>query len=395
MGLRFRKSIKICKGVKVNISKSGLSLSVGTKGASLNFSEKGTRVSAGLPGTGLSYSKMIGKKSSSSSHKSIFDSLLEKEIIYSLDMDEKGRIIILDEDNNEISDVDTIKKIKSTSAYKKKESQLKQEREIELQQYVQQASLESQELIDIYKHAAYVRSKQDYLEQLQGNYKGNSIEENTIDLQDQTSLLDDFYRTISDKREKYTHQEVLETNEDPQEISEGDQELMKLIEGDEKAICDSFDKWIASIELPVEVNINYSWDASTNTMHIDTDLPEIEDIPNMLVERSINGTVKEKKKTQETIRKEYNQVIFGLAIVIVSHVFDLSPMVEKVVISAYTQRRNKLGDLVDTYVYSLKFERSQFEHIRVDLKDPLEFCLNTTNRINMTTSYLLKEITPY
>lgn len=143
MGLRFRKSIKICKGVKVNISKSGLSLSVGTKGASLNFSEKGTRVSAGLPGTGLSYSKMIGKKSSSSSHKSIFDSLLEKEIIYSLDMDEKGRIIILDEDNNEISDVDTIKKIKSTSAYKKKESQLKQEREIELQQYVQQASLES------------------------------------------------------------------------------------------------------------------------------------------------------------------------------------------------------------------------------------------------------------
>lgn len=395
MGLRFRKSIKICKGVKVNISKSGLSLSVGTKGASVNFSEKGTRVSAGLPGTGLSYSKMINKKSSTSSHKSIFDSLLEKDIVYSLDMDEKGKIIILDEENNEITDVDTVKKIRSTSVYKQKEAQLKQERELEIQQYVQQATLEDQKMSDIYKHAAYVRSKQDYLDQLQGNYKGSNIEENTIDLQDPTSLLDDFYKTISDKREKYTHQEVAQTTEKSQELSEDDQKLLKIINGDEKTICDSFDKWINSIELPVEVNIDYSWDASTNTMYIDTDLPEIEDIPNMSVEINADGSVKEKKKTQETIRKEYNKVIFGLAIVIISHVFDLSPMVDNVIMSGYTQRRNKLGDLVDIYVYSLKFERSQFEHTRVDLKDPLEFCLNTTNRINMTTSYLLKEITPY
>ena len=32
MGFRFRKSVKICKGVKVNFSKSGASLSLGGRG---------------------------------------------------------------------------------------------------------------------------------------------------------------------------------------------------------------------------------------------------------------------------------------------------------------------------------------------------------------------------
>ncbi|EOG1896796.1 hypothetical protein APD35_09160 [Acinetobacter pittii] len=58
MGLNFRKSIKIAPGVRVNISKKGVSsVSVGGKGARVNVSKKGTRTTVGLPGTGLSYSK--------------------------------------------------------------------------------------------------------------------------------------------------------------------------------------------------------------------------------------------------------------------------------------------------------------------------------------------------
>ena len=36
MGLNFRKSIKLCKGVKLNIGKAGLSISVGGKGYKKN-----------------------------------------------------------------------------------------------------------------------------------------------------------------------------------------------------------------------------------------------------------------------------------------------------------------------------------------------------------------------
>lgn len=55
MGLRFRKSFRLLPGIKLNLSKSGPSLSVGGPGASVNIGSKKTRASVGLPGSGLSY----------------------------------------------------------------------------------------------------------------------------------------------------------------------------------------------------------------------------------------------------------------------------------------------------------------------------------------------------
>mgnify|MGYP002623589831 CR=1 FL=1 len=56
MGFRFRKSIKIIPGVRLNLSKSGSSVSVGGKGLTYNVSKKGTRTTVGIPGSGLSHS---------------------------------------------------------------------------------------------------------------------------------------------------------------------------------------------------------------------------------------------------------------------------------------------------------------------------------------------------
>jgi|WetSurSiteA1Bulk_404760.scaffolds.fasta_scaffold00013_45 uncharacterized membrane protein len=66
MGFRFRKSIKIAPGVRVNIGKKGSSVSIGGKGATVNVSKKGTRTTVGIPGTGISYSKTLKHQSYSS-----------------------------------------------------------------------------------------------------------------------------------------------------------------------------------------------------------------------------------------------------------------------------------------------------------------------------------------
>lgn len=56
MGLRFQKRIKILPGVYINLSKSGVSASVGGHGATVNVGHTGKRmVTLGIPGTGLSY----------------------------------------------------------------------------------------------------------------------------------------------------------------------------------------------------------------------------------------------------------------------------------------------------------------------------------------------------
>ena len=50
----FRKSIKVGKGVRVNIGKKGISsLSLGGKGLTLNASEKGIRATGSIPGSGI------------------------------------------------------------------------------------------------------------------------------------------------------------------------------------------------------------------------------------------------------------------------------------------------------------------------------------------------------
>ena len=64
MGFRFRKSINLGGGFKVNLSKSGVGYSWGTKGARITKTAKGTkRTTLSIPGTGISYvSETSGKK---------------------------------------------------------------------------------------------------------------------------------------------------------------------------------------------------------------------------------------------------------------------------------------------------------------------------------------------
>ena len=68
MGLRFRKSIKIANGVKLNFGKKGVGVSVGGKGARYSINSSGRRTATvGIPGTGLSYSHTSGGKKKSKS----------------------------------------------------------------------------------------------------------------------------------------------------------------------------------------------------------------------------------------------------------------------------------------------------------------------------------------
>lgn len=59
MGFRFRRSVRLVPGVRLNFSKSGISTSLGGRGATLNIGRRGTRATIGIPGTGLSYTTTL------------------------------------------------------------------------------------------------------------------------------------------------------------------------------------------------------------------------------------------------------------------------------------------------------------------------------------------------
>src|SRR5512138_1232399 len=58
MGLRFRRSIKLLPGVRLNVSRSGFSTSIGTRGAHVTVGHGQVRETVGIPGTGLSYTQV-------------------------------------------------------------------------------------------------------------------------------------------------------------------------------------------------------------------------------------------------------------------------------------------------------------------------------------------------
>ena len=59
MAFRFQKRIKILPGLRLNVSKTGVSWTVGTRGASVTTRDGNLIGNVGLPGTGLSYRKRL------------------------------------------------------------------------------------------------------------------------------------------------------------------------------------------------------------------------------------------------------------------------------------------------------------------------------------------------
>ena len=56
MGIRFRRSIKIAPGLKVNINKKSVGITAGVRGAHASINTKGdVTKTVGIPGSGLSY----------------------------------------------------------------------------------------------------------------------------------------------------------------------------------------------------------------------------------------------------------------------------------------------------------------------------------------------------
>lgn len=60
-GLRFQKRKRILPGVWLNVSKTGVSVSIGPPGLKINIGKRGIWFTVGLPGSGLSYRKQLKK----------------------------------------------------------------------------------------------------------------------------------------------------------------------------------------------------------------------------------------------------------------------------------------------------------------------------------------------
>lgn len=63
MGFRFRKSVKVAPGVRLNIGKKSAGVSIGGKGGGVSINSKtGATARVSAPGTGVSYTSKVSSK---------------------------------------------------------------------------------------------------------------------------------------------------------------------------------------------------------------------------------------------------------------------------------------------------------------------------------------------
>jgi hypothetical protein len=319
MGVRFNKSIKIGKYLRLNISRYGISLNVGKKGASVSFGNRGTYLNlspalAGISGTGISYRKRIGSGFLSGNTKKKKSG--KKQNYVKADDAAKPAETVTE---NELTEVDDI-----------------------LLEYEK----EKEEIVNLHKYTDNVLTRK----QFQAN-----IEK----LQSEAS------------KEIYQYSAM----------------------GDEDIVENLVSTFMNNLELAYEVRVSY--ELEDDTLYVDLDLPEIEELSDTYPS-TINGRLVNKKKTAAQLKEEYARMAMSLGVFLSANYFNLSSYIARIVLSGFTTTRNSDGDPIDLYLYSVKYMRDVFEKTDLSKLDDLYgFLLKFENRINMSPSYSFKAIKPF
>lgn len=444
MGFRFRKTISLGKGVRLNVSKSGVSTSVGPRGASVTFGKNGTYANLGIPGTGLSYRERIdGKKragndrscsAGSAAVRNIADYTGNQNYSFHAAVTDCGEIVFLDETGTEIVDKKLISLLRKHPQYKEEKSALEAEALELSRQYAEQLRQHTDEFLSIHRLAPRIKTVDDFRRH-KSELKPRQYQQEPYDApmpsreavserlrQESERVVDSRLPLLRQKEiEKYIsarleseYQEELKNWENAKisferaqsqkrasfESKASDLYIKSLrrmdaaISGNESYIEWAVARWLNKCSLPVSVDANYDYDPSGQRLMLDLDLPEIEDIPQTHAVQMASGAFKEKEKNQKQLKEEYSRCVLGLVVYISAHLFNVSPVVREIVVSGFTTRRDSSGSEVDEYIVSVRFDRIHFASCEYALDEPEDTVLKFENRLNLTSTKSFRQIQP-
>ena len=337
MGIRFAKSIKIGNYLRINFNKSGISATVGKKGASVNIGGKGAYLNLspsaiGISGTGLSYRQKIIGGLGSSKKKSTAKSSSKK----------KTYISASESKTSSLKKNETVEEVKENVLAQQTDPETKETVDV-----VKQYKTDQEVITNIHKYAPVVMSKKEYADYVED-------------------------------QESAAMKEI----------------CRYAMEGDEDTIENMVSSFMNNLKLAYDVRVNY--ELEDNILYVDLDLPEIEDLQREYPVYNGAGKLVYRRKTAAELKEEYARLVMSLGVFLTAGYFNISSYIDEVVMSAFTTVRNKSGDLVDQYLYSVKYTREAYEGLDLSTIDDLnEFLLHFENRINMSSAYSFKAIKPY
>ncbi|MBA0038808.1 DUF4236 domain-containing protein [Pantoea sp. BIGb0393] len=401
MGFRFRKSISIIPGVRMNLSTSGASLSVGPRGASVSFGKCGTFANLGLPGTGLSYRTRLDRASAASRKRNASkqeDPHLRQELEQELEalnqaVDDIVNIYLLTPDP------------RMGHSYSELESHYRQ---LMLQPYNVPAPVRPE------KPAPLVAPEQP--EDNQGRSLIGRIYESASARQErQTQNIEQWQRKVEEcKQENELHLKryqamrqvwaeqyanwQYDAAEHEKKIASKAINIASQFASDNNYFESLLSEVIQAADWPRETLVSFQVNTSTSEILMEVDLPEHEMLPNLSVRVNARGTeIIEKELSQKAMRERYALHVHGIVLRLAGMAFCALPF-NTVIVSGFTQRISKqTGHLNDEYIISSRIERHLFERLNfsnLENVSPIEAFDQFQTQRRMSTTFIFQPVTP-
>lgn len=401
MGIRFRKSIKLAPGVKLNLGKKGASLTLGGKYGRVTTGTKGVTMSASVPGTGLGYSTRIGpgsvrtkRPASARSTSKVSAPHLEQPFVISIDP-ESGAVKLLTPQNQALSHEveEGLLKAHKERVFAALEDEIAHRKA--MQETIENFHLSIPEAFEVPSFTPRAAPQLELPERPSSPWY--------------TRLMGKLWtptRQKLDARQKLYEQECLDMEQDHQRACEMHrrdelhrQHVFERRGVDIEAMEEFLTSELEQLSWPYETLVSFELVNETRLV-FDVDLPEIEDLPTektSLTKRPPGLSFKEMSQADQ--RRQYMRHIHAIGLILLAMGFTRLPGVEHITLSAYSQRPDpRTARIEDMYLYSVRASRALFEQIEVSNLEALDVveCFERFElRRSMTKAGTFKPITPF
>lgn len=395
MSLRFRRTVKIAPGVRLNLSKSGLGVSVGVRGGRVGVGPRGVYSSVGLPGTGLHYRKQLSTTSRPGRSTSGRSTPPIDPDSFSISVDERGTVELTNSAGTPLPPR-IVRRIRDQW-----DPEIRGWLEDECERWNQgideilnlHLSTPAPDQGPVFVAAPFNEPAPTPPALRSPGLLGGvlrSVRERAE--RENAELEREFAAGLAAWEERKAEHEAAEA------LRREEFEVGRL---EDHEVMESFlEGAVSQIEWPRETLVSFQIEEDQATVYLDVDLPEIEDLPTEMAtvaSRGLRISVKEKSATQ--IRRDYAHHIHAILFRLIGEVFATLPSIELVVASGYSQRPDRAtGQIVDEYLVSARVGRGLWEEIdfsnlaAVDL--PLAFERFELRR-KMTKTGIFRAVEPF
>lgn len=362
MGFRYRKSINIIPGLRVNFSNGSPSFSIGPKGASVSVGKRGTYANLGLPGTDLSYHTRLDKAAHAPSRSIDVDTLAQcREQL-------ERKALSLQEAINSITNIHELTPDPSqgmtiselVAAYWRKQfdepnlpEPVRPEKPILAPPPPEPTSDEGVGILSKWLESAHTR-------QLRHEANQHRWERDMLAWQSEQELIKLRYQQQRMTwAEQYAQWQSETTERQKLKENRSNKTPLDLVLADTVYFEQRLNQALQETIWPRETWVSYQVETAQSTVFLDVDLPEIEVMPDRLYVINAKGSeLIEKPFSQKHLRETYARHVHGCLLRLAGIVLSTLPF-EHVVVSGFTQHLNKkTGYQEEEYILSCKFNRS-------------------------------------